>query len=149
MDDMKFIVHIIANLPPEYDTITDQIENDLERAFDTTDIEDVRERLRGKYNKMKVRWSRFTGTNQARNTEERTLDRTSEKALNVGDKGRCYNCGEYGHKAKDCCKEKNGQKEDVQCFYCHRPGHKIADCIKKKEADVRKEKTNMVTEEAL
>ncbi|CAM9855209.1 unnamed protein product, partial [Chrysoparadoxa australica] len=47
-------------------------------------------------------------------------------------KGRCGDCGEYGHKKSDCTR--NAKPFPWNCNYCGIKGHKEADCRKKKRA---------------
>ncbi len=52
-------------------------------------------------------------------------------------KGRCRNCGEYGHKSVACRKKKGGgndKRKTVVCHHCKRPGHLKRDCYKLKNA---------------
>lgn len=135
MDESRLITHIISNLPPEYDGIVDQIETDLDKAYCTVDIEDVRERLRNKYQKMKMRWGKSTVTT-AGNTSKSTEKSTDEKALSSKEgKGRCWTCGKYGHKSRDCTEKNNNNKDSntrstskgtngtqKYCFYCKSAG---------------------------
>ncbi|CAM9893584.1 unnamed protein product, partial [Chrysoparadoxa australica] len=64
-------------------------------------------------------------------------------------KGRCGDCGEYGHKKSDCTRnavpsnmkqrgyQRGGRSQKPfpwNCNYCGIKGHKEADCRKKKRA---------------
>nr|CAI5854617.1 unnamed protein product [Callosobruchus analis] len=41
---------------------------------------------------------------------------------------KCYNCSEYGHIARDCCKE----KREIKCYRCGEIGHTPRTCQKPK-----------------
>ena len=51
-----------------------------------------------------------------------TEEKESEKALYVNQiKGKCYNCGKYGDKSRDCTE----RKENKSCTYWEKDGHVI------------------------
>ena len=52
-------------------------------------------------------------------------------------KGRCYTCGNFGHKSTNCPNKKNdsendankmGKRHNGRCTHCERWGHKHTDC---------------------
>ena len=74
--------------------------------------------------------------------EDDIYDEEIEKALVTSQfKGRCNNCGKYGHKKQDCrgngnndkSKENTGKKGrfNLTCNYCNKFGHKQSDCYNK------------------
>jgi hypothetical protein len=158
MDDTRFIVHIITNLPEEYEAVTDLIEVELEQAYSTLDLEDVRERLRNKYQKMKSRWKASSGKSQVPTTRASGKS-TEEKALAAGvTKGKCWTCGKYGHKSRNCTEKRqesgtstSTSENTKYCGYCKKhTNHTIEDCYKRKNAEKKKqqqaEKANAATE---
>ena len=86
VSEMDLIIHIINNLPEEYENTVEFIQNELEG--NAVSLEKVKERLRMKYERLC------------------SLNIKSEKAfISMGKfKGNCTFCGIYGHKAKDCKK---------------------------------------------
>jgi hypothetical protein len=74
ISDMDMMIHVINNLPKEYDAITDQLENEIDNK--TLDMGDVRQRLRSKYNKMKIRYSKDTDDD---NSKEKSLTATQSR----------------------------------------------------------------------
>ena len=54
-------------------------------------------------------------------------------------KGRCYNCGEFGHKKEDYPKLKNQTGNNSSgrfngtCYYCGKRGHRRSECRKLKQ----------------
>jgi Reverse transcriptase (RNA-dependent DNA polymerase)/gag-polypeptide of LTR copia-type len=143
------MIHIINNLPQEYDAITDQLEVELDskKGYQLS-VPKIKERLRNKFNKMKKRIGKEPNKDHDYDEEK------EERALTMKAKfkGQCTHFGKWGHKSSDCRdKKKNEEANFVQnekghstqntdesrkfigeCFYCHKMGHRMADCRKKK-----------------
>ena len=127
ISDKDFMVKILNNLPEEYDTILDGLENRL--TLDASDsnaltIESIREKLSNRYARITDRDSI-----EFKESEEKGL-----AAYGKQFKGTCRNCGKYGHKAVDCTN--NGELEGSSshkgggCFFCGMSNHAIFDCRK-------------------
>jgi hypothetical protein len=106
MTDLDMIIHILNNLPSEYESVIESLETDLDDDL-LVDLEKVRAKLRAKY----LRIQRYQ--------EEKPSSR-GERALIMKDKtqfkGNCRLCGEYGHKAMFC--KKREDKSKAICNYC-------------------------------
>ncbi|EED87033.1 predicted protein, partial [Thalassiosira pseudonana CCMP1335] len=85
--------------------------------------------------KLNSRFERITKNAEAKE-EEKAL-----AAFKKQYKGRCSNCGEYGHKSGDCSERdkpssgtgnKTENRFNGECHYCHKKGHKKEDCRKMK-----------------
>jgi gag-polypeptide of LTR copia-type len=145
--DFDFIIHIIHNLPKEYESIADQLESDLDNSNLEVTIDSIKARLRAKYNKIK---------NKKNLLKRSDGDDDEETALFAGKgfKGRCNHCGTYGHKGVDCKKKLSNhqnpqgprgygkpaggfekKKFDGACHYCGIKGHREANCFKKQRDD--------------
>jgi len=98
ISDEDFLIHVLNNLPSEYEVQVSKLEDKLGSAMNALTIEDVRNELNLKYARMK-----------------RTSDDggESEKALSMINhfKGKCTHCGKQGHKGSECW-HANGKKED-------------------------------------
>jgi gag-polypeptide of LTR copia-type len=117
MTEMEIIIHILNNLPKEYESVVEGIEGDLDNSLNV-DLEKVKNKLRAKYARIKVQ-------------PARSLGRISEGAFYAGQegfKGNCRKCGEYGHKAALCPQK----REEMKCNYCKFKGHTEDYCRKKK-----------------
>jgi gag-polypeptide of LTR copia-type len=133
ISEMDLIIHIIHNLPREYETTIEFIENELE--MDTASLDRVRERLRSKFERISKTF------------------KENEKALVSFQKykGNCTYCGIYGHKGSECRKrisqmrnqgsnQGDGQSQNdssnnrtggFKCHRCHKVGHFARNCPKK------------------
>jgi hypothetical protein len=91
MSEMEIIVHILNNLPREYESVVEQIEGDLDNGL-TVDLDKVKNKLRSKFGRIK-------------NQVFKNPSRVTEGSLFAGQEGfkdHCRKCGEYGHKAAKC-----------------------------------------------
>jgi hypothetical protein len=87
VSEMEIIIHILNNLPREYQSVVEQVDVDLDNGL-TVDLDKVRNKLRAKFGRIK--------TNSFKNSS-----RITEVALFSGQeglKGNCRKCEEYGHK---------------------------------------------------
>ena len=135
IEDEDFIIHILNNLPNEYENMVEAMEVEMEDTTKKLELKTVRERLRAKYQRIK----------KQNNVED-------DKALIMRHqqfKGTCRNCGKYGHKAKDCRNKERNNKNDQRinnnnrdergpringkCNYCGKEGHMEKFCFKKKK----------------
>ena len=125
IEDEFLILHILNNLPSEYDNVVENLEERVDSVINPLGIEDVRQKLSEKFEKMKIR-KKFK--NDSDDEDEQALYTTKFK-------GRCNKCGKFGHKAKDC--RSNPDSNDNQekkrrfngkCHYCGKVGHKEIQC---------------------
>jgi hypothetical protein len=143
ISEMDLIIHVMHNLPEEYENTIEIIQNEMEN----TDIsfEKVKEKLRMKYERLSTNFMK-----------------TDKALVSFGKfKGNCTYCGVYGHKGKDCRKKKNHKKKetnndnvtptnglgtqnqrDITCYKCQKKGHIARYCPTKKQ----KETTNEVAQ---
>ncbi len=165
ISEQDMMIHVINNLPKEYDSITDQLEIELDN--NKIDMKVIRNRIRSKYNKMKRRFGKSDDASDDEDTEK-ALSATTKKDY----KGRCFHCGKWGHKQADC-KEKqsengrnnNGNTQrsnnnnggsgnnnqnrkpfEGECYYCKKKGHRASECRKriKDEENKKKEESEKV-----
>ena len=125
VDDDFLILHILNNLPNEYDNVVENLEERVDSVLNPLGIEDVRQKLSEKYEKMRLR----------KKFKEESDDDDERAMFAAKFKGRCNKCGKFGHKAKDCRsnvdsdKEKNLKKKFTgKCFHCGKVGHKEISC---------------------
>jgi hypothetical protein len=89
MTDLDMVIHILNNLPKEYESVVKSLETDIDNDVHVN-IEQVRAKLQAKYK----RFTRLKPTRGPEKSEGRALFHSSGNF-----KGNCRNCGEYGHKA--------------------------------------------------
>ena len=141
ISDEDLIIQVLNNLPEEYDNVVESLEDKLDDEDEKLTINDVKDKLRAKYAKIKKR----LGIEDDKN--EDTDDENNEDALNMRDKprfrkpfkGTCRNCGKIGHKSFECLENKQNQlrrgnnnrfqrqqfdRSKIRCHYCGIPGHK-------------------------
>ena len=135
MTEVDILEQALNNVPKEYDVVIETLQNRVDATIDPLTISELRMRLRNRYTRL------YASSNDK--------ERDGETALFAGGfKGKCNNCGKYGHKAKDCHdkargKGKDGKKNQARkfngkCNYCGKPGHMAKDCFKKKKAEDEK-----------
>ena len=140
MSEVDLIIHILSNLPEEYEVAVSELEEKLKNTSTPLSMETVREKLNS-------RFERITKNAEAKE-EEKAL-----AAFKKQYKGRCSNCGEYGHKSANCSdKDKfsgsgnnTGYRFNGECHYCHKKGHKKEDCRKLKADNAKKQKEQAKT----
>jgi hypothetical protein len=65
VDDEDLVIHILNNLPSEYDSLVEAIEEDLNKgAADEVTVKRVRERIRARFRRMKQRQSESSGQDE-------------------------------------------------------------------------------------
>ena len=87
VSEMNLIIHIMHNLPQEYETTVEFIENELEMEIAT--LERVKEKLRTKFERL----------NKSMNENEKALVSFQKY------KGHYSYCGKYGHRGAECQKK--------------------------------------------
>ena len=140
--ELDLMIHVLNSLPEEYENQVEQLEDKLDK--NTLDLEQIRDKLNLKFERM----------NQ--NEDDDDDEDAEDKALIMSQfKGRCHQCGKYGHKKANCNENPNKNKNDNEnkgkgkkrfngnCDFCGKPGHKKANCWLKQAAD----KANVTTEQ--
>ena len=134
--DEDFIVHVLNGLPPEYEVQVSKLEECFGSTSNLLTIQDMRNKLNLKYARLKRQTAEQAETDQALVAFRRF-------------KGKCTNCGKFGHKSTECrLKVKNSKQEGsdsegdklkkatnkskVKCFSCGEMGHYRSKCPKNK-----------------
>ena len=151
MSEMDLIIHILQNLPKEYETTLELLENDLEN--DVATLDRVKEKLRTKFERLQrgksMSDNALLAGEKVKNGQGKTTQapKTQDGALINGGKGQTYKglctyCGVYGHRANSCLKRLNKGASNVNknkssgdpsyfpgiCFKCNKKGNKSFDC---------------------
>lgn len=159
MTDEDLIIHVLVNLTKEYEIESTLLKRDLDNDPTKVTIEYVKDRLREKYSSLKTEL-KFSDDNNNGKGEESAL------FANKQFKGKCSNCGMWGHKGSDCRRKEgsnnntstsnnnnnnNGQftkkpRFNGNCRYCNKFGHKEQDCFTKKNNKSKSESANVSNE---
>ena len=137
INDQNFMRHLMTRLPKGYQMQKEFLMDAMEKG--TLTVQMIRQRLTRRYEEM-------YGTGHDPLKEGVKEDSIEETAL-MGYKGKCNECGEYGHKARDCPNKKNDDDGDKKkksgypfkgvCFVCGKKGHKAYECRHRKGVSER------------
>ncbi len=147
VNDEDLIAHILLNIPNEYSELITAVEGDLDRISVAT----LQERIRSYYRRRIMRKEHPSDHTIA-------LINKAQQRKSVGHthnhrfKGRCNQCGIYGHKVSMCGNEDTETKRtenNVICHFCNKYGHVKKNCYKLKVQESRKNERNVKDEIAL
>ena len=147
LDEEYQITHILASLPREYCSVSEQVMIDRRTDSMLITMDEIKKRLRECYLQLKREhdWSEDEMALIRRSTSNQS------KTIMKGNKGkyfkgRCNHCGKFGHKKADCWDLKNKKekhqenekkvqkdKSNVRCFKCGKLGHYANECRSDKE----------------
>lgn len=97
MSDTDFFMHILNNVPGDYEIVVNDLEKRLGDKNDPLTTEEIQTRLRTKFQKM---YPKATSSN----------DDGDVGLFAGGFKGNCNHCGKQGHKAFKCPEKSNTEK---------------------------------------
>lgn len=118
--DLK--LHILNNLPPEYDCVLDDMENRLDATGDDElTLEHIRDKLSGRFQRIKKELE------EKRAAALYPDGQGAYAAISKQFKGTCNKCGKYGHKSAQC---RDDQQFDRKCWFCGMEGHRMFKCEK-------------------
>ena len=156
MTDDQFLRFVLNNLNPDYDILVDLLARRIGCEKDPLSIDELRSELNLRYDRMRTR------------KDDDIPEDKGEHALFAGGKfkGKCRNCGKWGHKAKDCddrdskkgtntqqgkrnsnFNSRNGNGTSTfkgKCYTCNQYGHKSPDCPTKNKTP---DSANIVAED--
>ena len=129
IEDDYFMMHVLNNLPDEYDNLVDTLEDKIDAKNDPLTLESLREKLSSKYEKLQDKSDELD--EDAQEVEEETA------LAGFGSfKGRCYVCGKFRHKGSECPNRnnQNGSKKFAgKCNYRGKKGHKEENAGRKRK----------------
>ena len=128
MSDIDFMIHILNNLPKEYEVSQAKLEDRINDESNPLTIEEIRTELNLKFTRMSPK---------TRADADEEDDEGEEAALFAGGfKGICHGCGERGHKKYNCPEAGNRNKfshesatrefrkrSTMKCAHCGKHGH--------------------------
>ena len=103
IDESYMMMHVLNNMPSAYDNLIDTLEDRLDSATDPLTIENLREKLSEKYEKIKAK-KKFR--------QEDSDSEEEERALFAGGKfkGRCHYCGNLGIRQRSAIRRRTTRK---------------------------------------
>ena len=111
--DEDFMMHVLGNLPEEYKSKIESLEKDLDHQYDPLTVERMTNELNMKYKKIcKKNDYDPDEDKKKKESKETALATTSYPSF----KGRCYTCGNFGHKSADCPNKKNNSENDKKRY---------------------------------
>jgi len=130
------MIHVLNGLPPEYEVQVSKLEERFGSTSNPLTIQDMRNELNLKFARLKRQAAEQTEADQALAAFRKF-------------KGKCTNCGKFGHKSTECrsrtgtskgegaqsekTKSKKGtDKSTIKCFSCGEMGHYKSQCPKLK-----------------
>jgi len=154
ISDKDFIIHMLNNLPKDYEVQISKLEERFSSTMNPLTIRDMQNELNLKYARLKCQ------------SEVQTEDDQALVAFRQF-KGKCTNCGKFGHKSSEC-QSKNGGKNEtnadkmkklknvknkekgldkkdkshIQCFNCGEMGHYQSKCPHNKSKVTSTEKNS-------
>ena len=150
-----FMMYVLGNLPEEYKSKVETLKTDLDNEHDPLTIERMTNKLILKNKKIckKNNYDSDDDKNKIKNKNKGTALTNADYPRS---KGRCYTCGNFGHKNAHFPSKKNDAENDprkrkpnVKCTRCGRWGHKYTDCwyYKKQQKEKNKGESANVTSE--
>ena len=146
ISDVDFMIHVLNNLPREYEVSQAKLEDRLNDDIDPLTIEEIRTELNLKFSRM----------NPKKNVETEAEESDETALFGGGFSGTCHGCGERGHKKPDCPKSNSrnknssfGARRDFKgkskkkCAHCGKLGHTDDKCWHKWG---KPEKANLASE---
>ena len=117
MSEVDLIIHILSNLPEEYEVAVSALERKLKDVSVHLNMEDICETLSSRYerivknDKAKREEVAFAAFKKQFNDTKYQAGRENNPEHNRRIKGKCWYCGKNGHKAQDCEKRKADEKD--------------------------------------
>ena len=160
ISDEDFMIHILANLPDEYESKVESLENDLDNEDDPLTLDRMSIELDAKYEKI-CKKNDYDPENEKDKKKKKRNENNGTALAAAGNgqfKGRCFVCGNWGHKSHQCPNRnnntQNGQttqnvptsnanptanntnnyvpprrpRVQVKCDHCGKWGHRKEDC---------------------
>ena len=116
ISDEDFMIHVLGNLPEEYKSKVETLENNLDNEDDRLTLDQMCIESDTKYEKI-CKKNNYDPENE---DEKKSRRRNSHQgtALVVNGNGifkcRCYTCGNLGHKSQQCPFRKNKNTQNTQ-----------------------------------
>ena len=135
------MLHILNDLPKEYDSILDSLDNRLgETGNNAPMLEIIREKLGNGFARIKKQED--NDVNKSHNNHKEAFVVYPNQF-----KGSCNICGKYGHQSKHFLDKQKGESpQRKSCWFCDQKGHSMSTCNTFKAAENKHEEANFASD---
>lgn len=131
--EVEIKAHLLGNLPEGYEGLRTKLFGKL-ADYTVEQVEDeIRNLWKREFKPSAEEAGKGKEKNHALNVEKGGDKKKQKRGPKKPFKGRCRNCGEQGHQAVECDKEKKSG-----CYECGKEGHMARDCPEKKNKENNK-----------
>ena len=106
------MMHILGNLPEEYESKVETLEKDLDHQYDPLTIKRMTNKLNMKY-KKRCKKNDYAPQMRMKKKKEKNKGTALATMSYPSFKGRCYTCRNFEHKSSDCPNKKNDSENNT------------------------------------
>ena len=139
--DGSIIAHAISTLPESYNSYKALFNMRLKDSANRLQLAEMKSLMRTAFKDKEIKSNDKSEDDIGLIGKDSVKGQDKRKYNKKLFKGRCNECGSYGHKAVDCRKKETASFKGT-CHNCGIYGHKSTECRKPKNYNHNKERTN-------